>query len=615
MEKLTIEEIRKEYKEAYDMNLSSANDTIAKRLTGYSFSQEEGCWFLETQNKEQDCKRIVETLHLFYLAYHEKDVVKKYHLLVQTFPEDWKVKFQETIAYHEKYVINLLANRKSKNTQMVHAFNALKTMISHMDKEISGYSDMELTKLIQENDFTSITKQHTVWFLGYIYSLESDKLNFNVEMVMLKREKLKSEKDFYSPEEWVGFINTFFDIDLHIERAYNDCSYARYWLYAVLHMSLAWRKSDVLNMPAMECLVDVWSYTLDWFDSNILTLAQAQKMINSIKLVAEQYCIQKTGARKHFNIPRIAVLPTAVAFLICEQWRRKKGDKGLFGKLRIEAEKMSAWFHLETDFSSIKANRTLLSFFNEKAGEINSLSGDAGFLTSYMRSHAVNPMGIADITTTYLRSTYDERETVEMGKQIVDRGAFGWLYHKLLDAAGNKKSSFKENTGMIAEMRKNLSIQKVEDISGLLYGIAAEKEALLKEIYAWDDAEIKEKAGLLLSGTLLSKSDDIYCLLNGRCPYHTESKCMLCRYSIPTTFSLMLVEDELKRLLMELKGTREEFRVDRIRLTYQIGKLIMILQEASMEFGYEYLESYIDYEEINELIKAQTSKMIFLEKK
>lgn len=615
MEKLTIREIRKKYKEKYGRKLKTANDVIARRLEDYQIRLEKIGWFLETQNKQQECERIVELLHIYRIVRGEKDVMKKYHLLKQTLPEGWKVEFQETLAYHEKYVNNLLEKKKNKNTQMVHAFNSLKTMLSIMDKEIAQYSDMELTVLMQNKKLTSITKQHAIWFLGYIYNLDPDKFHFDVEMVLLRREKLKSENDFYSPEEWVRFINIFFDIDLHIERAYSDCSYARYWLYAVLHMSLAWRKSDVLNIPAMDVLIDAEKYTLDWFDSNALTLAKAQKIINSIKLVAEQYCVQKTGARRHFNIPQIAVIPTAVAFIICEQWRRKKGDKGMFGRFDIITEKMSAWFKLDIDFTSIKANRTLLSFFNEKASEINSLSGEAAFLTSYMRSHAMSPMGSADITTTYLHSTYDERESMGMGKQIVDRGAFGWLYHKLLDAAGNNKTVFKENTEIIAELRKNIPIQKVESISEILYSLAAEKESLLKEIYAWNDAEIKEKAGLLLNGSLLSKTDDIYCLMNGRCPYHTENECMLCRYSIPTTFSLMVLGEELKRRLMELDGTGEEFRIDRIRLTYQIGKLVMILQEAAMEFGREYLESYIDYEEVNELIQKETSKMIFLEEK
>lgn len=53
--------------------------------------------------------------------------------------------------------------------------------------------------------------------------------------------------------------------------------------------------------------------------------------------------------------------------------------------------------------------------------------------------------------------------------------------------------------------------------------------------------------------------------------------------------------------------------MDRIRLTYQIGKLILLVKEAIAEMGYEYIEAYIDQEEINGLIRKQSPNMIFLE--
>ena len=162
-------------------------------------------------------------------------------------------------------------------------------------------------------------------------------------------------------------------------------------------------------------------------------------------------------------------------------------------------------------------------------------------------------------------------------------------------------------------MRKNIPLQKAEGISEVLESIAVERDALFEEIYSWHEDEIKEKAGKLLSGELLSKTDDVYCLMNGKCTNPVENNCILCRYSIPTTFSLMLVGGELKRLLTELGRTAEEYRMDRIRLTYQIGKLILLVKEAIAEMGYEYIEAYIDQEEINGLIRKQSPNMIFLE--
>ena len=486
-------------------------------------------------------------------------------------------------------------------------------MLSLMDKEITEYSDEELAGLIRDNSFTTAARQYAVWFLTYIYNQKPEQFMFSLEMSMLRRETVRGEEDFYPPEEWASFAAVFFDIDRHIEKAFADCFYARSWLYVLLHMSLAWRKSDVLNIPALENLIDISEYTLEWFEENAFSIADAQQVINHVKLAAEQYHTQKTGAKKHFNIPQAALLPTAVALIICEQWRRKKGQAVLFEKFYADTKKMTELFGLETDFLSMKANRTLLSMFNETAGGMAGLSGKAGTLTSYMRSHRTSKMGNANITKVYLRSTYNEDESVAMGKQSIDRGFFGWLYDRLLDLADNKRGTFKENTELIVQMKEALPARKVESISGALYGIIKEREMLLNEIYSWQEDEIKEKTELPFSGKLMSRTEDVSCLVSGRCPYPTEDKCMLCRYSIPTTFSLAMAGDELKRLLTEFGRTNEEDVIDRINLTYQIGKLIMVLKEAIDRFGYEYIETYIDYKEINELIKKETPNMIFLE--
>ncbi len=625
MQKLTFAEIRNRYKEKHKKRLGSSNDILKKRLEGYRTYKDGYQYFIKVQDKQKECEEIVDSLIFRDRVLHEPDVIKKYKLLLQTLPEDYWMKFPDTLKYHNGYVTHLINNRKNKRLQMVQSFRALETMLSLMDKEITEYCDEELAEMIRDKSFTTTAKQHAVWFLKYIYHKEPDKFRFNVEMSMLRRETIRQEEDFYTPEEWAGFAELFFDVDRHIEKAFGNCFYARCWLYAVLHMSLAWRKSDVLNIPALENLIDISKYTLEWFDGNTFSIADAQRIVNHVKLSAEQYHTQKTNAKKHFNIPQTALIPTAIALIICEQWGRsghdREKDKGqnkensikLFGGFRVDTKKMTEMFGLKTDFLSMKANRTLLSMFNEKAGGMEGLSGKAGTLTFYMRSHKISKMGNSNITTVYLHSTYDEKESVSMGKQSIDRGFFGWLYDRLLDAAGNKRSTFKENTGLIAQIKEIIPAWKAEGISGALYGIVKEREMLLGEIYSWHEDEIKEKTELLFSGKLLSRTDNVSCLISGRCPYPTEDKCMLCRYSVPTTFSLTMAGEELKRLLTEIGKTDTEDVADRINLTYQIGKLAMILKEAIDRFGYEYIETYINYEEINELIKTETPNMIFLE--
>ena len=613
MQKPTFTEIRRRYKEKYQKRLSATDAMLEKKLEEYRVHQGGQDCFGEGQDAEEECEKFVDFLMLQYNALHEKQVQEKYDLLVKTLPKDYQKRFPDTIRRHAGYTRYLINKRKNLKRNISNHFKALKTMLSLMDKEITEYSDEELAGLIRDNSFTTAARQYAVWFLTYIYNQKPEQFMFSLEMSMLRRETVRGEEDFYTPEEWASFAAVFFDIDRHIEKAFADCFYARSWLYVLLHMSLAWRKSDVLHIPALENLIDISEYTLEWFENNTFSIADAQQVINHVKLAAEQYHTQKTGAKKHFNIPQAALLPTAVALIICEQWRRKKGQAVLFEKFYADTKKMTELFGLETDFLSMKANRTLLSMFNETAGGMAELSGKAGTLTSYMRSHRTSKMGNANITKVYLRSTYNEDESVAMGKQSIDRGFFGWLYDRLLDLADNKRGTFKENTELIVQMKEALPARNVESISGALYGTIKEREMLLNEIYSWQEDEIKEKTELLFSGKLMSRTEDVSCLMNGRCPYPTEDKCMLCKYSIPTTFSLAMAGDELKRLLTEFGRTNAEDVIDRINLTYQIGKLVMILKEAIDRFGYEYIETYIDYKEINELIKKETPNMIFLE--
>lgn len=613
MQKPTFTEIRHRYKEKNKKRLRASDAVLEKKLEEYRVYQGGQDCFGEGQDAQEECEKFVDFLIMQNNALHAEQGQQKYDLLVKTLPKDYQKRFPDTIRRHAGYTRYLINKRKNLKRHMANHFKALKTMLSLMDKEITEYSDEELAGLIRDNSFTTAARQYAVWFLTYIYNQKPEQFKFSLEMSMLRRETVRGEEDFYTPEEWASFSAVFFDIDRHIEKAFADCFYARSWLYALLHMSLAWRKSDVLHIPALENLIDISGYTLDWFENNAFSIADAQQIINHVKLAVEQYHTQKTGAKKHFNIPQAALLPTAVALIICEQWRRKKGQAVLFEKFYADTKKMTKMFGLKIDFLSMKANRTLLSMFNETASDIDGLSGKAGSLTSYMRSHRTSKMGNANITKVYLRSTYNENESVGMGKQSIDRGFFGWLYDRLLDLADNKQNTFKENTELIVQMKETLPARKVESISGALYGTIKEREMLLNEIYSWQEDEIKERTELLFSGKLMSRTDDVSCVVSGRCPYPTEDKCMLCRYSIPTTFSLAMAGDELKRLLSELERTTVEDVIDRISLTHQIGKLAIILKEVIDRFGYEYIETYIDYKEINELINKETPNMIFLE--
>jgi len=169
MQKLTFAEIKNRYKEKYEKKLGSTNDVLKRKLEGYRTYQDGRQYFIKVQDKQKECEEIVDSLILHNRVLHEPDVIKKYELLIDTIPEEVRLKFPDTLKRHEGYIQHLINHRKDKRSQMVHSFRALETMLSLMDKEITEYSDEEMSELIKDKSFTVSQKQHAVWFLKYIY--------------------------------------------------------------------------------------------------------------------------------------------------------------------------------------------------------------------------------------------------------------------------------------------------------------------------------------------------------------------------------------------------------------------------------------------------------------
>lgn len=90
MQKLTLEEIRYRYKEKYEERLSGNNDELKKNMEGYRINYDGKHYFIEVQNKQEECEQIVDFLNV---QKKEPDVVKKYHLLLQTIPENYRQEF------------------------------------------------------------------------------------------------------------------------------------------------------------------------------------------------------------------------------------------------------------------------------------------------------------------------------------------------------------------------------------------------------------------------------------------------------------------------------------------------------------------------------------------
>lgn len=77
MEKLFFYEIRKMYKEKYKKDIRTKNETICRRVDNYQFHKNNEHYYIYTSNKQKDCEEIVERLHIYNEALHEKNDLLK----------------------------------------------------------------------------------------------------------------------------------------------------------------------------------------------------------------------------------------------------------------------------------------------------------------------------------------------------------------------------------------------------------------------------------------------------------------------------------------------------------------------------------------------------------
>ena len=185
-----------------------------------------------------------------------------------------------------------------------------------LDKEIYLYKNEEIHDLMKNADLGQRENAELCLFLKAVSQECGDNCAFDVALSPKREARAKSDQDFYTEEQWKGYINLIFDIDRHIEKAFADQLYARYWMYCLLQCSLAWRVEDILNIPALR-MDDTGQYTLEWFEQNEFTSAMAWSIINTVKRFTEQDRVNKTGAKKHFIILHSVAVATAIGLLIC----------------------------------------------------------------------------------------------------------------------------------------------------------------------------------------------------------------------------------------------------------------------------------------------------------
>lgn len=585
----TISEFKQLFKQKYKMKVKLHNFSQIKIQLKKEYPMEtiNLFGFPEYMIPLEYLEQLMEDYFYYYTIKEVENPYDRYEKEIENLG-DGKEIFVGTLELFDAFANRQLENTKNQMQKVKTLTTLWKYLLNTFDKEIYLYKNKEICNLIKSASIGQREYAELCLFLKFVVD-EREDCAFDVKLSSAREVKVKTEGDFYTKDKWEKYVNFIFDIDFHIEKAFESPLYAKYWLYCMLQCSLAWRVEDILNMPALQ--MNVEKYTLEWFEQNEFTYTLAWEIINAVGKFIEQQRINKTGAKKHFIILNSFALATAIGFIICERYRQNAGDTRLFGKFCLNYRIMAKQLGSEIEgFSNLKATRTILSFANETASHMN-YSGRAVSIASYMRSHMTDKSGFSDMTVTYLKSSYNERELLSLPLKMGELGLFGWLYNEILTAIDEKPETDKEE--VIGVVREKIVPDKLEKYSGYLLQEQKKRAEIITEIMKYNTGDLKELYRSLRNGLKQGKKEDIYCI-KSFCKYPTSQNCELCGYAVPSIHALHVIGQEAPGLLDRLISGQGTNR-DKERYSYQLFKLLTILKEAKEEFGEELVSSFTDY--------------------
>ncbi|WP_204601691.1 hypothetical protein [Cohnella boryungensis] len=444
--------------------------------------------------------------------------------------------------------------------------------------------------LFTTNDANELIEHETrQYFRGrYVY----DFLKFASEKVLCKydlrhvlrpnsRPKTKRDKEIYSLEEFLQVFEIASNIESHVNDAINDYYYASAWLYVLVHLTNAWRHSDVMQIPP----VFPEAVGIFEFQNCRLSETQAQQIIN--QLGHFELRISKTSMKRHFFCNKNLSVPMATALSICELHRRNTNRPFLIStpsKIdNILDSILKRLFKNGFKFRSLKMNRSLMTHLFYSIQKREGKGNSAFELVQRMRNHAT------DITKDYILSS--DVELGHLTKNLFDRGEFGYIYDQLIDILSTETRNEPYNaieirTKQIIQIKHKWSAEVTEGFTAFLQSIEDEKQTIITKIKSMNKAEAFDYIRKLYLDEMPSKQQHIQCFSYPSCHKPSKDyKCTTCAYAIPNMYAL-------NALASDIRGIMDKYRVARTdgskeKYFYSLSRSLDLLEQALCEFGEE----------------------------
>ena len=364
----------------------------------------------------------------------------------------------------------------------------------------------------------------------------------------------------------------------------------------------AWRSGDIIyGLPKIE-FYDLDFINLEYFEKNKLTRAQAQLIINQVHIRVGKIKHSKTGSLGQFLCVESLAIPFATAISIVELHRRKKDENLMLNSIRsngINKRFFETKKELER-FDSLKMNRTLITYYFH---HVSQSEGDAHL--SYEAAQILRSHESEDTTSVYIKFSSAGESFDEISFNICERGHFGWVYNCMINLFFDQKNqTLQERTKAIQTFQKNYTVPTLETHASFLLSERNQNYSLAMRLAQMSKQELRYLITKIFKGEMPAKTEHAQCLVYPECPYPTRKSCLGCENIIPTDYVLISVTEQIKTTMLNIYNS-ETSRIKE-REFYYLKKLFLLVNQAIVEKGKTFVDTFIDRKQLKKLFIALT---------
>ncbi|WP_445480340.1 helix-turn-helix transcriptional regulator [Lysinibacillus irui] len=534
------------------------------------------------------------------LEFSTVDAVNKFIFDTKSINMEYPEKIK-TIDLYKNYAISKLSNSNAREEtlkkKVSYYVRTIKIILQKLEKNFDELSDTDINKFLSNKEIVEYVKQYFIGFLQYI-SQESKEINFKNDY-KTSRNTI-SETEIYTKTIFNEYFEYVKDLERHIENAIKRKTYAQTWLYIIMHLMNAWRSGDIIyGLPQID-FEGIEINDLDYFKAHRLTRVQSQIIINQVHLKIGKIKFSKTGALGQFLCIESLALPFATAISIVELHRRKSNEKLMLSSIRSRGINKLFFERNRSllQFDSLKMNRSLITYLFH---HVSKSEGDAHF--AYETAQILRSHKDEETTSVYIKFSDGNNTLDEISFNICERGHFGWVFNSMINLFFDQNNqTMLDRTKMIKKFQERYTIQDIETLASFLLNERNRNESIALRLARMSKENLKKVIIKVFRGEMPAKIEHAQCFSYPYCPYSTKKTCFGCEFLIPTDYLLFSVAEEINSSLLNLYNSNTKRSKE--RELYILKQLFILVNQAIVEKGEEYTDTFIQRKQLKEVFVA-----------